>query len=74
MKIPEEKLVPVEDPISGFAGDLVYPKGSIILPVIAGTAPKQTVVNLNFLVVVVDVPGPYNALIGLKHDGGSGLN
>ncbi|GAV73507.1 hypothetical protein CFOL_v3_16992 [Cephalotus follicularis] len=41
---------------------MVHPLGSIDLSVVAGTAPRQTQVEMTFL--VVDTPSPYNAIIG----------
>ncbi|GAV68991.1 hypothetical protein CFOL_v3_12493 [Cephalotus follicularis] len=41
---------------------MVHPLGSINLSVVAGTAPRQTQVEMTFL--VVDTPSPYNAIVG----------
>ncbi|GAV62251.1 hypothetical protein CFOL_v3_05775 [Cephalotus follicularis] len=41
---------------------MVHPLGSIDLSVVAGTTPRQTQVEMTFL--VVDTPSPYNAIIG----------
>ncbi|GAV82148.1 hypothetical protein CFOL_v3_25601 [Cephalotus follicularis] len=46
---------------------MVHPLGSIDLSVVTGTALRQTQVKMMFL--VVDIPSPYNAIIGQ-----SGLN
>ncbi|GAV85112.1 hypothetical protein CFOL_v3_28551, partial [Cephalotus follicularis] len=62
LKIPVDQLKPVKTPLVGFAGEMVNPLGSIDLSVVAGTAPRQTQVQMTFL--VVDKPSPYNAIIG----------
>ncbi|GAV77896.1 hypothetical protein CFOL_v3_21364 [Cephalotus follicularis] len=41
---------------------MVHPLGSIDLSVVAGTAPRQTQVEMTFL--IVDTPSPYSAIIG----------
>ncbi|GAV68476.1 hypothetical protein CFOL_v3_11979 [Cephalotus follicularis] len=41
---------------------MIHPLGSINLPVVTGTAPRQTQVEMTFL--VVDAPSPYNAIVG----------
>ncbi|GAV76962.1 LOW QUALITY PROTEIN: hypothetical protein CFOL_v3_20435, partial [Cephalotus follicularis] len=61
LRILVDQLKPVKIPLVGFAGEMVYPLGSINLSVVAGTAPRQTQV-MTFL--VVDTPSPYNAIIG----------
>ncbi|GAV80616.1 hypothetical protein CFOL_v3_24076, partial [Cephalotus follicularis] len=60
--ISVDQLKPVKTPLVGFAGEIVHPLGSIDLSVVAGTAPRQTQVQMTFL--VVDTPSPYNAIIG----------
>ncbi|GAV65603.1 hypothetical protein CFOL_v3_09118, partial [Cephalotus follicularis] len=62
LRIPVDQLKPVKTPLVGFAGEIVHPLGSIDLSVVAGTAPRQTQVQMTFL--VVDTPSPYNAIIG----------
>ncbi|GAV65270.1 hypothetical protein CFOL_v3_08785, partial [Cephalotus follicularis] len=62
LRIPVNQLKPVKTPLVGFAGEMVNPLGSIDLSVVAGTAPRQTQVQMTFL--VVDKPSPYNAIIG----------
>ncbi|GAV62523.1 hypothetical protein CFOL_v3_06046, partial [Cephalotus follicularis] len=57
-RIPADQLKPVKTPLVGFAGEMVHPLGSIDLSVVAGTAPRQTQVEMTFL--VVDTPSPYN--------------
>ncbi|GAV65268.1 LOW QUALITY PROTEIN: hypothetical protein CFOL_v3_08783, partial [Cephalotus follicularis] len=61
LRIPVDQLKPVKTPLTGFAMEMVH-LGSIDLSVVAGTAPRQTQVQMTFL--VVDTPSPYNAIIG----------
>ncbi|GAV81706.1 hypothetical protein CFOL_v3_25160, partial [Cephalotus follicularis] len=62
LRIPKDQLKPVKTPLVGFAGETIHPLGSINLSVVAGTAPRQTQVEMTFL--VVDTPSPYNAIVG----------
>ncbi|GAV81118.1 hypothetical protein CFOL_v3_24577, partial [Cephalotus follicularis] len=62
LRIPVDQLQPVKAPLVGFAGETIQPLGSINLSVVAGTAPRQTQVEMTFL--VVDTPSPYNAIVG----------
>ncbi|GAV76265.1 LOW QUALITY PROTEIN: hypothetical protein CFOL_v3_19740, partial [Cephalotus follicularis] len=62
LRIPVDQLKPVKTPLVGFAGETIHPLGSINLSVVAGTAPRQTQVEITFL--VVDTPSPYNAIVG----------
>ncbi|GAV66292.1 hypothetical protein CFOL_v3_09802 [Cephalotus follicularis] len=62
LRIPVDQLNPVKTPLVGFAGEMVHPLGSINLSVVAGTTPRQTQVEMTFL--VVDTLSPYNAIIG----------
>ncbi|GAV70879.1 hypothetical protein CFOL_v3_14377, partial [Cephalotus follicularis] len=62
LRIPVDQLKPVKTPLVGFAGETIHPLGSINLSVVAGTAPRQTQVEMTFL--VVDTPSPYNAIVG----------
>ncbi|GAV79989.1 hypothetical protein CFOL_v3_23451 [Cephalotus follicularis] len=61
LRISVDQLKPVKTPLVGFAGEMVHPLGSIDLSVVTGTAPRQTLVQMTFL--VVDTPSPYNAII-----------
>ncbi|GAV60955.1 LOW QUALITY PROTEIN: hypothetical protein CFOL_v3_04483, partial [Cephalotus follicularis] len=61
LRISVDQLKPVKTPLVGFAGKMPS-SGSIDLSVVAGTAPRQTQVQMKFL--VVDSPSPYNAIIG----------
>ncbi|GAV65368.1 LOW QUALITY PROTEIN: hypothetical protein CFOL_v3_08883, partial [Cephalotus follicularis] len=60
LRIPVDQLKPVKIPLVGFAGEMVHPL-SIDLSVVASTAPRQTQVQMTFL--VVDTPRPYIAII-----------
>ncbi|GAV57849.1 hypothetical protein CFOL_v3_01385, partial [Cephalotus follicularis] len=62
LRIPANQLKPVKTPLVGFAGETIHPLGSINLSVVAGTAPRQSQVEMTFL--VVDTPSPYNAIVG----------
>ncbi|GAV72834.1 hypothetical protein CFOL_v3_16322 [Cephalotus follicularis] len=62
LRKPVDQLKPVKTPLVGFAGEMVHPLGSIDLSVVAGTALRQTQVQMTFL--VVDTPSPYSAIIG----------
>ncbi|GAV58736.1 hypothetical protein CFOL_v3_02269, partial [Cephalotus follicularis] len=62
LRIPVDQLKPVKTPLVGFAGETIHPLGSINLFVVAGTVPRQSQVEMTFL--VVDTPSPYNAIIG----------
>ncbi|GAV60546.1 hypothetical protein CFOL_v3_04076, partial [Cephalotus follicularis] len=62
LRIPADQLKPVKTPLVGFAGETIHPLGSINLSVVAGTTPRQTQVEMTFL--VVDTLSPYNAIVG----------
>ncbi|GAV73286.1 LOW QUALITY PROTEIN: hypothetical protein CFOL_v3_16772, partial [Cephalotus follicularis] len=62
LRIPIEHLKPVKTPLVGFAWEMVHPLGSTELSVVAGTAPRQTHVEMTLL--VVDTPSQYDAIIG----------
>ncbi|GAV78298.1 hypothetical protein CFOL_v3_21766, partial [Cephalotus follicularis] len=62
LRIPADQLKPVKTPLVGFAGEAIHPLGSINLSLVVGTAPRQTKVEMTFL--VVDTPSPYNAIVG----------
>ncbi|GAV83174.1 LOW QUALITY PROTEIN: hypothetical protein CFOL_v3_26624, partial [Cephalotus follicularis] len=61
LRIPADQLKPMT-PLVGFTGETIHPLGSINLSVVARTAPRQTQVEMTFL--VVDTPSPYNAIVG----------
>ncbi|XP_059428602.1 uncharacterized protein LOC132162383 [Corylus avellana] len=60
--IGREKLKPFLSSLIGFAGEHVQPIGLISLPVTAGTAPRQSTIMVDFL--VIDQPSAYNMIIG----------
>ncbi|GAV65651.1 hypothetical protein CFOL_v3_09165, partial [Cephalotus follicularis] len=62
LRIPVDQLKPVRTPLVGFTRETIHPLGSINLSVVTGTAPRQTQVEMTFL--VVDTPSPYNAIVG----------
>jgi hypothetical protein len=62
MGIDQERIKPFGSPLVGFGGEVVYPIGIIPLPVTAGTAPRQSTVMVDFL--VIDRPSTYNAIMG----------
>jgi hypothetical protein len=62
MGVPREKVVPVSCQLQGFAGEKVLSLGSIDLPVMARTYPRQKVIMVKFL--IVDRVSAYNAIIG----------
>ncbi|GAV57390.1 hypothetical protein CFOL_v3_00927, partial [Cephalotus follicularis] len=62
LRIPADQLRHVKTPRVGFTGETIHPLGSINLSVVAGTTPRQTQVEMTFL--VVDTPSPYNAIVG----------
>ncbi|GAV80414.1 LOW QUALITY PROTEIN: hypothetical protein CFOL_v3_23875, partial [Cephalotus follicularis] len=62
LRIPTDQLRPMKTPLVGFVGEMVHPRGSIDLPVVAGMTTIQTQVQMTFL--VIDTPSPYNAIVG----------
>ncbi|KAG5516099.1 hypothetical protein RHGRI_036966 [Rhododendron griersonianum] len=54
----KDHLSPVDAPLVGFTGILVYPVGKIVLPVFA------SLVRLDVEFIVVNSPSPYNAILG----------
>ncbi|GAV58205.1 hypothetical protein CFOL_v3_01739, partial [Cephalotus follicularis] len=62
LRIPTDQVRPVKTPLVGFVGEMVHHLGSIDLSVVTSTAPRQTQVQMTFL--VVDTPSPYNAIVG----------
>jgi hypothetical protein len=61
LQIPESKLTPSR-PFSGVGPDLVYPVGTITLPVTFGTEDNFHTENVQFEVAEVNLP--FNAIIG----------
>ena len=62
LKVDPKRFRLLESPFVSFSEDKVYPRGIIILMVIAGSYPLQVTNRHNFL--VVDSPSSYNVIIG----------
>ena len=60
--IDQDRTKPFGSSLVGFAGEQVPPIGLLLFPVTTGTAPKQSTVMVDFL--VVDRPSANNAIIG----------
>ena len=62
VRINKELLRLVNVPLIGFGGIKVLPSGTISLPIVVGSYPRQINKEVNFL--VVDCSSSYNAIIG----------
>jgi len=62
MKIDRRKVIPIKHLLVGFTGEQVLPLGSIELPVMAGSYPRQRTIMVRFL--VIDRPSAYNTILG----------
>ena len=62
MRINKELLRPVNVPLIRFGGIKILSVGTISLPIVVGSYPRQINKEVNFL--VVDYSSPYNAIIG----------
>lgn len=62
MDINRDKIVLTRYPLMGFAGERVFPIGSIELPVIVGEHPRQKNIMVKFL--LIDPPSAYNTILG----------
>ncbi|XP_059461787.1 uncharacterized protein LOC132190753 [Corylus avellana] len=62
LNLGQEKIVPTNYPLMGYAGEQVQPVGSIELQITAGSYPRQVMVMIRFL--LVDRPPAYKAIIG----------
>ena len=62
MRINKELLRLGNVPLIGFVGIKVPPSGTISLPIVVGSYPRQINKEVNFL--VVDCSSSYNAIIG----------
>lgn len=58
LDLPESALQLAEVPLIGFNGAPVWPLGRVFLPIVVGS------VTLSMEFVVVNVPDPYNAILG----------
>ena len=61
MDIDRDSIKPLGSPFVGFSREQVQPVGIIPPPVIAGTAPRLSIVMVDFL--VVDRPSAHNTII-----------
>lgn len=55
-------MQPARTPLIDFANRVLWPEGSITLPVTFGEHPQDKLVYLDFL--VIKAPSPYNAIVG----------
>ncbi|KAL0448441.1 UNVERIFIED_CONTAM: hypothetical protein Slati_1400500 [Sesamum latifolium] len=62
MQLGDIPLKKVNTSLYGFAGEVVYPRCMISLPLTLGTGAARRTCMLKFL--VVDVPSAYNAILG----------
>ena len=62
LKLNPKRLHPFDSPLVSFSGDMVYPKGIVMLTITVGTYLRQLTRQLDFL--VVDCPSSYNVIIG----------
>jgi hypothetical protein len=62
MGIEQDRIKPFGSPLVGFGGEQVQPIGITPLSVTVGTAPRLSIVMMDFL--VIDRPSAYNAIIG----------
>ena len=62
MRIDRERLVLTNSPLVGFGGTIVYPLGTVTLPITIGDYPQQITKDVTFL--VVDCSSAYNAILG----------
>ena len=61
LKVDPKRLRPFESPFVNFSGDMVYPRGIVMLTVTAGSYPLQVTNKHNFL--EVNSPSSYNVII-----------
>ncbi|XP_052197206.1 uncharacterized protein LOC127804386 [Diospyros lotus] len=62
MGLRPDQLTPSPEPLYGFTGDAVIPKGCIRLPLIVGESDLQATAMADFL--IIDDPFAYNAVMG----------
>ena len=62
LKLNPKRLHPFDSPLVSFSGDMVCPKGIVMLTITVGTYPRQLTRQLDFLVVYC--PSSYNVIIG----------
>ncbi|KAL0463136.1 UNVERIFIED_CONTAM: hypothetical protein Slati_0201200 [Sesamum latifolium] len=61
MQLGDVPLEAIDTFLYGFAGEVVYPRGMISLPLTLGTSPLRKTCLLKFL--VVDIPSAYNVIL-----------
>jgi hypothetical protein len=61
MKIDRGKIVPDRHSLVGFFGELLFPFGSIEVPIMAGKYACQKTIMVKFF--VIDQPSGYNAIL-----------
>jgi len=62
IKIDRSKVIPARHSLVGFSGEQVLLLGSIKLPVMARTYPRQRTIMVKFL--IIDRASAYNAILG----------
>ncbi|KAL0451794.1 UNVERIFIED_CONTAM: hypothetical protein Slati_1157500 [Sesamum latifolium] len=62
MQLGDVPLEAVDTSLYDFAGEVVHPRGMILLPLTLGTSPLKKTCLLKFL--VVDIPSAYNVILG----------
>ena len=62
LRLGPKRLRPFKSLLVSFNGDWIYPKGIIILLVIAGAYPAWITKQVDFL--IVDCPSSYNVILG----------
>jgi hypothetical protein len=62
IRIDKKKVTPMSSPLVGFGGEQVRSIGVKTLPIMAGTAPRQVMVMVDF--IIIDRPSAYKAIIG----------
>ncbi|KAL0442256.1 UNVERIFIED_CONTAM: hypothetical protein Sradi_0164500 [Sesamum radiatum] len=62
MQLGGAPLEAVDTSLYGFAGEVVHPRGMVLIPLTPGTTPLQKTCLLKFL--VVDIPSAYNVILG----------
>ncbi|KAL0291959.1 UNVERIFIED_CONTAM: Retrovirus-related Pol polyprotein from transposon [Sesamum radiatum] len=62
MQLGDAPLEAVDTLLYGFAGEVVHPRGMILLPLTLGNFPLRKTCLLKFL--VVDIPSAYNVILG----------
>lgn len=61
MKLPMDRLVPVQYPLYNFNREAIISEGVITLPMTLGITPRHLNLKINFL--VINVPSVYNMIL-----------